>query len=84
LERSEVISKLKSDGAVYRCQGLLACLTCDIRDEEIVKEIRKLTADHTVILGRPLSALANATLDRLGIEPYTGTDQATLEFIKNL
>lgn len=84
MAHNEIISKLKDDGAVYRCQGLLDCLTAGELDRETIKAVQGLTTDHTIILGRPISALASAVLDRLGIVPYTGTDQTVLDFIKSL
>ena len=77
----ERIDKLTSDGAVFRCQGLMECLKTNETSEEVVNLIQGLTTDSVIMLGRPVSALATAVLDRLGITPYTGTDQAIIAFI---
>lgn len=84
MELKGIINKLQSDGALYRCQGILAAIKERANDPQIIKLIQAMKEDHVVILGREVSAYAIAALDILGAEKYAGEDFLIKDFIKNL
>lgn len=81
---NDIVSKLKSDGAIYRCQGILECLKGNIQDKSVLDLVSKLKNDNVVILGRKISSYAIAALDILGVEKYSGEDVEIVEFIPEL
>ncbi len=84
MELREIINKLQSDGALFRCQGILAAIKERSNDPEIIKHIQALKNDRVLILGREVSTYAIAALDILGKEKYEGNDFFIKDFIENL
>lgn len=84
MERKKVINRLMSDGAIYRCQGIVYAAKQNMSDEEIVKLIQGLKNDPVWLLGRQVGWYAIAALEMLGVEKYTGDDHLVKEFIADL
>ena len=80
----EIISKLKSDGALFRCQGILDCLENNATDSSVIAAISSLKSDDVIILGRKVSSYALAALDALGIETYHGDEEEVRDLIPAL
>ena len=81
MERKKVISNLKSDGAWYRCRGIIYAAKQDMGDQEIVKLLKGLKGDPIWFAGRKVGWYAIAALEVLGVEKYTGDDHLVKEFV---
>ena len=79
--RNEVISRLTSDGAMYRCQGIINAAKSNLAYDDVIEALRRLKKDRVLVLGREVSWYATAALDAMGVEKYTGEDQELLRFI---
>ena len=51
LAHRDIINKLTSDGALFRCQGIIECLEGRIKDPEIIAAISSLKDDGVIIMG---------------------------------
>lgn len=81
MEYNETINKLTSDGAGFRCQGIIECLENNIKIPQAIEALKKLKNDSVIILGRKVSSYAIAALDILGAEKYSGDDEEIRETI---
>lgn len=81
MERKKIINNLKSDGALFRCQGIALAAIHKMADEETVRLLRELKKDRIWILGRQVGWYAIAALDFLGVEKYSGNDPEVLRFV---
>lgn len=81
MERKEIINRLKSDGAIYRCQGIILAAMENMADEETVQLLRGLKKDPVMILGREVGWYAISALEMLGAEKYDGDDSLVLRLI---
>ncbi len=79
-----IIDKLTSDGALFRCQGILECIDKDIKDPEVINAVSQLKDDKVIVLGRRVSTWARTALDVLGVEAYIGDDEEVLDFIRDM
>ena len=79
-----IINKLTSDGALFRCQGILECLQSGDKDPHIIDALKNLIGDSVVIMGRKISSYAAAALDILDVETYNGTDEEVIDLIPDL
>ncbi len=84
MEYNEIISNLTSDGAGWRCKGIMGCLTAHVFNDEIQKILYELKSDDVIILGRKVGSYAKAALDILGGEAYEGDEEEVLDLIAGL
>lgn len=77
----KIIDNLMSDGAIFRCQGLIAAVKEKANTPEVIKAMSALKNDEIEILGRKVSSYAFAALDVLGAEKYSGTDPEVFDLI---
>ena len=81
MERKEIISNLKRDGAWYRMNGIIFAASKNMCDEETIKLLRSLKSNTVWMLGRQVGWYAIAALDMLGAEKYTGNDPDIAQFV---
>lgn len=81
MELNEVINSFKSDGALYRCQGIINAAQGKLADTEVIRALRELKKDHVLVFGREVSWYAIAALDVLGVEKYNGNDPDLTKFV---
>ena len=81
MERKEIINNLMSDGALYRCQGIVFAAMENMTDEKTVSLLRNLKKDRVMKLGREVGWYAISALEMLGVEKYGGDEDLVLRFI---
>lgn len=81
MERKKIINNLKSDGAWYRCNGIIFAAKQGLDDKEVAKLLLGLKDDPVWLFGRQIGWYAIAALDMLGIEKYTGNDRDIKELV---
>lgn len=82
MERKKVINNLMSDGALYRCDGIIKAAKENLADAEVVKALKRLKNDPVIVFGRAVAWYATAALDFIGAEKYSGDDPDLSQFIK--
>ena len=76
-----IIDSLKSDGAIFRCQGIADAVKEHANTPAVIKAMTALKNDDVIILGRRVGAYARAALDVIGVEEYKGNDPDIIELI---
>lgn len=80
---SEILNKLNSEGALYRCQGIIECVRSDSKEQAVVEKLNTLRDDRVLVLGRPVGSYAKAALCIMGIENNDG-DEEVAELIEGI
>ena len=79
---SKILNDLKRDNALVIIYAIRYCALENIKDDAIIAELKKLKSSELVECHScRVANCAAAALDLLGIEPYTGDDGQTLDFI---
>ncbi|MBQ1771029.1 MAG: hypothetical protein II000_03645 [Clostridia bacterium] len=81
MKKKEMIGRLTSTGALFRCQGIIAAAQERNTDPEVIEAISALRNDKVLVLGRRVYSYAYAALDFLGIEKYSGEDEDVPDLI---
>lgn len=77
----KILGKLNSEGALYRCHGILETVWFGISNSEIIERLNELKTDSVLVMGRPVSAYAIAALHLMQEECYVGNDKDVRDLI---
>lgn len=77
------IEMLYREGTFNKFNGIIECVKLNLKTDTVIKRLKELKNDTTIIAGYPISNFSVAALDIMNIEKYNGDNVDIKGLIKS-